>query len=234
MRCSALVDFINPFYLAICSRKKLKLLQICKDILHFQNPGQRWALFSRKHRVIYRSVNAFQLTLWCEKEAILPNSCSLSTQAMNPDCLLFELRFTAPGSDLDSDTPATTYIIKHATTFDNLTGPAFEEGENVLLTEVDIIDSSLTPLPGGQEVLLHLRPERFVRGQLYYFAMKADDQAGNQSPMSNIATGLIQHCQIETTTPAGPSGARRENSQPFITIITVCSLLWAMVANLRM
>ena len=234
MRCSALVDFINPFYLAICSRKKLKLLQICKDILHFQNPGQCWALFSRKHRVIYRSVNAFQLTLWCEKEAILPNSCSLSTQAMNPDCLLFELRFTAPGSDLDSDTPATTYLIKHATTFDNLTGPAFEEGENVLLTEVDIIDSSLTPLPGGQEVLLHLRPERFIRGQLYYFAMKADDKAGNQSPMSNIATGLIQHCQIETTTPAGPSGARRENSQPFITIITVCSLLWAMVANLRM
>ena len=173
---------------------------------------------------------------------------------MNPDCLLFELRFTAPGSDLDSDTPATTYIIKHATTFDNLTGPAFEEGENVLLTEVDIIDSSLTPLPGGQEVLLHLRPKRFIRGQLYYFAMKAKDEAGNQSPMSNIATGLIQHCQIETTTqpstmqpsttqpsttqpsttPAGPSGARRENSQPFITIMTVCSLLWAMVANLRM
>jgi hypothetical protein len=114
----------------------------------------------------------------------------------------FGLRFTAPGSDLDSEDPAQQYIIKYAATFENLTGPAFESGINTQLTEEDIDPgSSLTPVAGGQEVLLRLLENRFVGGQLYYFAMKAKDATGNQSPVSNVAAGLISvAAPISTTT----------------------------------
>ncbi len=114
----------------------------------------------------------------------------------------FGLRFTAPGSDLDSEDPAQRYIIKYAATFENVTGPAFESGNNTLLTKEDIDPaSSLTPVAGGQEVLLQLRENRFVAGQLYYFALKAEDAAGNQSPVSNVAAGLISVvASISTTT----------------------------------
>jgi hypothetical protein len=130
----------------------------------------------------------------------------------------FGLRFTAPGSDLDSEDPAQRYIIKYATTFENLTGPAFESGVNTLLTEEDIDPgSSLTPVAGGQEVLLRLRENRFVAGQLYYFALKAEDAAENQSPVSNVAAGLIPKAE--------PSGARENSAK----VVLVLAALWSVL-----
>ncbi len=134
----------------------------------------------------------------------------------------FGLRFTAPGSDLDSEDPAQRYTIKYAATFENLTGPAFESGNNTLLTEEDIDPgSSLTPVAGGQEVLLRLLENRFVAGQLYYFAMKAEDAARNQSPVSNVAAGLISVAASISTTTTTTTSTTSTTAPIIITTTTI-------------
>ncbi|KKM49391.1 hypothetical protein LCGC14_1556890, partial [marine sediment metagenome] len=94
------------------------------------------------------------------------------------------LAWTAPGDD-GSAGVAASYDIRYST--DTIT-----EGNWASATQVT---GEPTPQPAGSAegmIVTGLDPET-----TYYFAMKADDEVGNVSPMSNVATGV---------TPAVPTG----------------------------
>jgi len=92
---------------------------------------------------------------------------------------------------MDSETPAAAYILKLAAASANLSDTAFDSDEaNERITEMDLVSGSLTPVPGGQTVILGLSPVRCPPDQLYFFAMTAWNTEGVSSPVSNIVAGL--------------------------------------------
>ena len=111
-----------------------------------------------------------------------------------------ELTFTAPGDDLDSNEPAKNYTIKFALTAGNLTGDLFESGINTVLDSSYISSGVLNPVNGGSQVKLTLKREKFDLSYLYFFAMKATDEAGNVSPGSNIVSTVLT---CANTSPSG-------------------------------
>jgi hypothetical protein len=112
-------------------------------------------------------------------------------QVERANCEGVVLSFTAPGSSLDSDIPAATYIIKMAASAANLSDTAFDtDGMNEPITEEDLITGSLKPVPGGQTVRLGLSAARCPADQLFFFAMRAANAEGASSPVSNVVAGL--------------------------------------------
>merc|ERR1712179_115880 len=101
-----------------------------------------------------------------------------------PDVITVE--FTAPGDDLDSNTTAAEYIIKYSATAGNLTGPNFDLTEfNTLLTQEDLVESTLEPVIGGTVKQLKIKTATFEHGRKYIMAMRAKDEVDNYSPVSN-------------------------------------------------
>ena len=136
---------------------------------------------------------------------------------MQGSCSGPDLEFTAPGDNLDSDEPAQVYIIKFALTAGNLTGNHFENGTNIPLVQSDLSGGSLSPVKGGSKVKLTLNKEKLNSDNLYFFAMIAKDAAGNQSPVSNVASTLVECVKAS-------NGAKLSllNNFSFITIIFAC------------
>ena len=98
------------------------------------------------------------------------------------------IQFTAPGDDFDSADPAASYVIKYSTTAGNLTGVNFENEEfNKKISATDLVDSDLSPVAGGIVKKISIKASTFSLGRKYVIALKATDDAQNQSPLSNLA-----------------------------------------------
>jgi len=104
------------------------------------------------------------------------------------------LSFTSPGDDLDSDAPVSSFTLKYSQTAGNLSQANFDsdlfneevEGEDL------IQGSSLAPpSQGGRIVTILIDPSIFDEENQYNFALKAEDDAGNESPVSNICRAYM-------------------------------------------
>ena len=97
------------------------------------------------------------------------------------------VQFTAPGDDLDSNDKAASYVVKYSSTLGNLTGANFDGEEfNTLLTNGDLVDSTLDPEVGGIRKTFLIKDSIFTAGVKYALALKAVDEIENQGPVSNI------------------------------------------------
>lgn len=112
------------------------------------------------------------------------------------------VEFTAPGDDLDSDDAAAKYIVKFSSTVGNLTGANFDsEIFNTRITSNDLIDSDLTPVKGGNTKTLNVKSLMFNKSEKYVIAMKAVDEAGKHSAVSNpVQVFRPPYLVLDTTT----------------------------------
>jgi hypothetical protein len=118
---------------------------------------------------------------------------------------IVRLEFTAPGDDLDSNDAAKEYVIKYSSTAGNLTGENFDKNEfSTRITNEDLNDSNLTPETGGTRKSVNIKSTIFNRNEKFVIAMKATDEAGNQSPVSNKVQ-IFQPALGTTTTTAQAS-----------------------------
>ena len=113
------------------------------------------------------------------------------------------VQFTAPGDDLDSSDAAAEYIVKFSSTAANLTGANFDRDEWNTRVVADMLhNSDLDPIVGGSiksfDICLACAP--FSKNEKYVLAMKAVDEAGNPSRVSNKAQLFIPHTSATTTT----------------------------------
>jgi hypothetical protein len=111
-------------------------------------------------------------------------------QVMEANCEETRLSFTAPGSSLDSEEPAAVYTLKIAATAANLSGVLFDSGVSEAVSEADLLNGSLSPVPGGQTVLISLSASRCPPNQLVYLAMRALNSANQSSAVSNIVAAM--------------------------------------------
>ncbi|XP_042884903.1 calcium-activated chloride channel regulator 1-like [Penaeus japonicus] len=105
------------------------------------------------------------------------------------------LTWTATGDDIDSGVVSgydirlahnTTYL--HETTFDNSAN-----NTTLLLTVADSGNLTHLLVEAGQEVTLNLTLKEEVKYDTpYLVALRAVDEAGNRSPVSNVASAIIQ------------------------------------------
>ena len=118
-----------------------------------------------------------------------------------PDIL--QLQFTAPGNDLDSNDAAAKYIVKYSSTAGNLTTGNFDKDEfNTEIVAGDLIDSDMNPVNGGAVKTMKIRNSIFQRDEKYVIAMKAVDEAGNYSPVSNKVQVYLPTVATTTAAPA--------------------------------
>jgi hypothetical protein len=110
---------------------------------------------------------------------------------------ILRLEFTAPGDDLDSNDAAAEYVIKYSSTASNLTEGNFDKNEfNTQLTDEDLTDSNLIPENGGTMKTINIKASVFNKNEKFVIAMKAADEVGNQSPVSN---------KVQIFQPGGPT-----------------------------
>ncbi|MDZ4722446.1 MAG: fibronectin type III domain-containing protein, partial [candidate division Zixibacteria bacterium] len=90
------------------------------------------------------------------------------------------LQWTAPGDDGSTGTVTGYEIMFRDSTLGLLTAANYASSTT--------LNKVITPVPGGspQQVILNTT-NGLVAGRTYYFAIKAYDEAGNYSPISNIA-----------------------------------------------
>jgi len=118
------------------------------------------------------------------------------------------IEFTSPGDDLDSVEPVASYTLKYALTSGNLTQNFDTPNNNNSTVEIDdsfLAEGSLNPVPGGTKISLKLDPSKLQAGKLHFFAIKATDEAGNSSPVSNVVSYCLD-CEVTNPTTM-PSGA---------------------------
>jgi hypothetical protein len=140
---------------------------------------------------------------------------SLFFQVVMATCDETRLSFTAPGSSLDSETPAAAYSLKIAATAANLSGVLFDTGMNEFISEADLVSGSLTPVPGGQPVLISLSASRCPPKQLVYLAMRAVNAANQTSAVSNIVAAMPT-CSTSSTASAMPTCSTSSTASSFI------------------
>ena len=111
------------------------------------------------------------------------------------------LTFTAPGNDLDSADPAAQYVLKFSSTGGNLTNDNFDNTEfNTQIVDADLVDSTLDPEEGGSTKTIKIQGSTFNTDEKYVIAMKAVDEAGNESPVSNRVQIYIASSSPTTAT----------------------------------
>ena len=122
------------------------------------------------------------------------------------------LMFTSPGDDLDSEEPVASYTIRYALRANNLT-ENFEA--NSQLDASHLSGGSLDPAEGGTLVTLKLDESKFESGNLYFFGMTATDEAGNESPVSNIVSFCLEcDATYEPATTSSTSKPSTSTAQP--------------------
>ena len=122
------------------------------------------------------------------------------------------LMFTSPGDDLDSEEPVASYTIRYALRANNLT-ENFEA--NSQLDASHLSGGSLDPAEGGTLVTLKLDESKFESGNLYFFGMTATDEAGNESPVSNIVSFCLEcDATYEPATTTSTSKPSTSTAQP--------------------
>ena len=148
---------------------------------------------------------AFQVQVEITGEDVTPPArvTDLSAGYADPDNAHFTvtISFTAPGDSLDSVKPASAFLIKWALSADSLSSENFDEVSDII-TEQDLLGgSTLTPPSGGSFVSLNIRPDLFPIDTQYFLAMRANDSAGNWSPVSKVV-GLFYNSRGDITPPS--------------------------------
>ena len=148
---------------------------------------------------------AFQVQVNISGSDVTPPArvTDLAAVYTDPEMGDFEVRltFTAPGDNLDSEEPARSFLIKYAASADNLTSQNFDS-VTTILSEQDLMDgTTLDPPAGGRTVSLLVRPDLFPPDTQHYFAMRANDSAGNWSPISKVAR-LFYNSKGDITPPS--------------------------------
>jgi len=116
---------------------------------------------------------------------------------------ILQLQFTAPGNDLDSSDAAAKYIVKYSSTAGNLTADNFDKDEfNTVIVDGDLVDSDMRPEDGGADKTMKIKNAIFQRDEKYVIAMKAVDEAGNASPVSNKVQVYLPTVAATTSAPA--------------------------------
>ena len=141
--------------------------------------------------------NSFKVNNAANAGDFLPPS-KVSNLKAYADGEVVEIKFTAPGEDLDYGN-ATLYDIRFSTDFKELTNATLWANLTVIDENNVINNETLVPIEAGEEVLIRVKPETFEMDQIYYLAMKAVDKSDNISPLSNIA-------QVFRRTPDEDSG----------------------------
>lgn len=96
------------------------------------------------------------------------------------------LTWTATGDDLDSGT-VSGYIIRMTTNKSDLTASDFDEAPAQTHLTVNVTEVDLFKEAGAKINFTNIVEMDLTAGQSYYFALKALDEAGLMSPVSNIA-----------------------------------------------
>ena len=148
---------------------------------------------------------AFQVQVNISDEDVIPPArvTDLTADYVDPDNADFTvtLSFTAPGDSLDSVEPARAFLIKWALSAESLTSENFDAVSDII-TDQDLLGgSTLTPPSGGSFVSLNLRPDLFPIDTQYFLAMRANDSAGNWSPVSKVV-GLFYNSRGDITPPS--------------------------------
>ena len=112
-----------------------------------------------------------------------------------------DLSWTAPGDDAYSGT-ANHYEVRHASAALNESNWS----SGVLATPAP------TPLPSGEQQTFAV--SSLPGGQIRYFAVKAFDEAGNISEVSNSAFSLVSDVEDDPDRPLLPKAARLGNNYP--------------------
>jgi len=142
---------------------------------------------------------------------VYPPSRVLDLKVPNPPENM-GLMFTSPGDDLDSEEPVASYTIRYALRANNLT-ENFEA--NSQLDASHLSGGSLDPAEGGTLVTLKLDESKFESGNLYFFGMTATDEAGNESPVSNIVSFCLEcDATYEPATTTSTSKPSTSTAQP--------------------
>jgi hypothetical protein len=119
---------------------------------------------------------------------------------------IVQLEFTAPGDDLDSNDAAIEYDIKYSSTTGNLTGENFDNNEfNTRITNEDLTGSNLIPETGGTIKTINIKDYIFNKNEKFVIAMKAMDEAGNKSPVSNKVQIFLPAPALLGTTSMSPA-----------------------------
>merc|ERR1711971_1408670 len=146
---------------------------------------------------------AFQVTNEVNMDADeIPPGRVTDLEADNLPDNMIAVQFTAPGDDLDSDDKAAFYVVKYSSTVGNLTGVNFDNENvfNTAITNDDLVDSTLDPEVGGTEKTLFIKSSIFHVGAKFVLALKAVDEKGNQSKISNTVQIYLPPAPTTTTT----------------------------------
>merc|ERR1719259_291742 len=135
---------------------------------------------------------------------VLPPSRITDLKTAEP-CGNFFLDFTSPGDDLDSEDKVKSYTIKFASSPGNLTGENFTAGVNFLLDQSFVVVGTLDPVVGGSMFSVRLNASKFEDMSLVFFAMVSEDEVGNKSPVSNVAS-VIPDCKFKRLEKDGNGG----------------------------
>ena len=126
------------------------------------------------------------------------------------------LEFTSPGDDIDNSEPVALYSVKYSATAGNLTEDNFDNNPfNEMITEADLTDSSLAPVPGGETKTILVKTSIFEPNKKYVLAMRSRDESDNWSLVSNRVTIFLPATTTSTTstttTTSGSGAACRDN-----------------------
>jgi len=125
------------------------------------------------------------------------------------------LEFTAPGDDLDSKDAAAEYVFKVSSTVRNLTENFEDNKWNRRITETDLVSTDLAPVTGGAAKTIDVNLSVFHTDQKSVIAMKAIDEAGNQSPVSNpVQIYIPDSAPTSPTTPSPTSASPNSPTTP--------------------
>ncbi|KAI9550565.1 hypothetical protein GHT06_005067 [Daphnia sinensis] len=131
----------------------------------------------------------------------------LKVAAMQVDQMSLTIEWTATGDELDIGT-ASAYQIKYSTTFDDLMDNNFDSNLAVQFQSHDVIDGSFTPLAFGNKQRVSLRLPTTAEDVTYYVALRAVNQRGLTSTISNVVSvkiaALTQPQTQPPTTPVPP------------------------------
>ena len=125
--------------------------------------------------------------------------------------------------------PVASYTLKYALTSGNLTQNFDSPNNNNSTVEIDdsfLAEGSLNPVPGGTKISLKLDPSKLQAGKLHFFAIKATDEAGNSSPVSNVVSYCLD-CEVTnpTTMPSG-APAKVAAASVMVTVLFVIAVMF--------
>ena len=130
--------------------------------------------------------------------------------------LSLRLEFTSPGDDIDSSDLVAQYVVRYSSTAGNLTEDNFDNDQfNVMITEADLTDSNLDPVPGGETKTILLKTSIFEPNKKYVLAMRSKDESDNWSLVSNKVTIFLPSAKACRDNLAFSAGSKYPESETY-------------------